>query len=398
MRRRFAVGGMMGISNAVVIGGGIGGLAVATALAKRGLAVTVLEQAPKLSEVGAGLQVSPNGLAVLRHLGLEAALRQKGAVQGRAVVLNNAGAPDAVARLDLDRLKKNQRYYFMHRADLVDVLAGAAKRENVTFEMGAQVASVRPGDIPKVQMSDGSVRRADVVVAADGLHSVARSVLNGADKAQFSGQVAWRATVENRFDHPDEVHVAMGPRRHLVSYPIRNGRLINLVAVEEREDWAPEGWNTADDPAHLRGAFQGFEGRAAQMIGAVERAMLWGLHLHPVAPVWQREGVVLLGDAAHPTLPFLAQGANMALEDAHVLAACVASGRADWAAQYHSLRFDRVARVVKAAERNAWRYHLRPGPLRAVAHLGLRLGSRYVPGRMLGAFDWLYGHDVTRPS
>ena len=386
----------MGISNAVVIGGGIGGLAAATALAQRGVAVTLLEQAPKLEDVGAGLQVSPNGLAVMRALGLEASLRQKCAVLGQAVVLNSEGSADEVARLDLTRLKDDQRYYFMHRADLVDVLAGAAKRQNVTFEMGAEVASVKPGPLPEVLMADGTRRRAELVVAADGLHSVARGVLNGPDDAKFSGQVAWRATVENRFDHPDEVHVAMGSGRHLVSYPIRDGREINLVAVEEREAWAPEGWQEPDNPANLRKGFAGFQGRAAAMIGAVETVTLWGLHLHPVAPIWQREGVVMLGDAAHPTLPFLAQGANMALEDAYVLATCAATGGTDWASQYQAQRFARVARVVKAAERNAWRYHLRPGLVRSVAHFGLSMGSRFAPGRMLGAYDWLYGFDVTR--
>lgn len=245
-------------------------------------------------------------------------------------------------------------------------------------------------------MADGTRRRAELVVAADGLHSVARGVLNGADDAKFSGQVAWRATVENRYDHPDEVHVAMGSGCHLVSYPIRDGRFVNLVAVEERKDWAPEGWQEPDDPANLRAAFSGFQGRAAEMIEDVEAVTLWGLHLHPVAPVWQREGVALVGDAAHPTLPFLAQGANMALEDAFVLAACAASGAQDWAAAYQAQRFDRVKRVVKAAERNAWRYHLRPGLVRKVAHLGLGLGSRFAQGRMLGAFDWLYGFDATR--
>lgn len=386
----------MGISNAVVIGAGIGGLAAATALAQRGVAVTLLEQAPKLQEIGAGLQVSPNGLAVLRAMGLEASLRQKGAVAGQAVVLNSQGGADEVARLDLTQLSKDQRYYFMHRADLVDVLAGAAKRQNVTFEMGAEVASVTPGPLPQVLMADGSRRRAELVVAADGLHSVARPVLNGPDQAKFSGQVAWRATVENRFDHPDEVHVAMGSGRHLVSYPIRDGHFINLVAVEERKAWAPEGWQEPDVPANLHAAFAGFEGRAARMIAAVDTVTLWGLHVHPVAPVWQREGIVLLGDAAHPTLPFLAQGANMALEDAYVLASCATSGRADWAAQYQSQRFDRVKRVVKAAERNAWRYHLRPGLVRKLAHLGLGLGSRFAPGRMLGAYAWIYGFDATR--
>lgn len=387
----------MDISNAIVIGGGIGGLAVATALARQGVAVTLLEQAPRITEVGAGLQISPNGLAVLRALGLEDALRQRHAVRGKAVVLRDYVAGKVVARLDLTRLVADQRYYFVHRADLVQVLAAAAKRANVTFEMNAQVASVRPGALPVVQMADGSTRRAEVVVAADGIHSVVRPVLNGADAAKFTGQVAWRALVPNRIDHPDEAHVAMGPARHLVSYPLRGGAMINLVAVEEREGWAAEGWNHVDDPANLRAAFAGFGGDAKHMLDAVEDVTLWGLHRHPVAKTWQRDGVAMLGDAAHPTLPFLAQGANMALEDAWVLADHITRlPRNKALADYQTTREERVRRVINAAEGNATRYHLRPGPLRSAAHLGLRLASKVAPGRMIGAYDWLYGHDVTR--
>lgn len=387
----------MNISNAVVVGGGIGGLAVAAALARGGVAVTVLEQATALREVGAGLQVSPNGLAVLRALGLEAGLRTKEAVQGQAVVLRDFANGAEVARLPLDRLPKTQRYFFVHRTDLIDLLAGAAKRANVTFEMGAQVASIRPGKVPQVQMTDGSTRRAELVVAADGIHSVARPALNGPDRAVFSGQVAWRAVVPNEINHPPAAQVHMGAGRHLVSYPLRGGRLINLVAVEERDGWAAEGWYHADDPSNVKNAFSGFGGEAARMIDAVKDVTLWGLHLHPVASVWQQQGVALLGDAAHPTLPFLAQGANMALEDAWVLADQAMHGQGDWLAGYQQRREARVRRVIGAAEKNAQRYHMRAGPMRSLAHLGLKLGSRLAPSQMLGAFNWLYGHDVTRP-
>lgn len=386
----------MKISNAIVVGGGIGGLAAAAALARRGVAVTVLEQAQALREVGAGLQISPNGLAVLRALGLESGLLTKDAVQGQAVVLRDFKQGAQVARLELGRLAPEQRYFFVHRADLIDLLAGAAKRGNVTFEFGGQVASIRPGVMPQIQMTDGSTRRAELVVAADGIHSVARPVLNGPDKAVFSGQVAWRALVPNTTNHPAEAHVHMGPGRHLVSYPLRGGKLVNLVAVEEREGWAAEGWNHVDDPRHLKTAFAGFGGAAGAMVSAVNDVTLWGLHLHPVAATWQRDGVALLGDAAHPTLPFLAQGANMALEDAWALADAVAKGQGDWLAGYQHKREARVRRVIMAAQKNAGRYHLRPGPLRSAAHFGLNLGSRFAPGRMIGAFDWLYGYDVTK--
>ena len=385
----------MTISNAIVVGGGIGGLAVAAALARGGLAVTLIEQAGKLQEVGAGLQVSPNGMCVLRALGVASGLIQKGGVRGQAVVLRDYKVGKEVARLDLNRLKKRQEYYFLHRADLIDVLAGAAKRQNVTFEMGAQVASIRPGAVPQVQMSDGSTRRAELVVAADGIHSVARPVLNGADDAQFTGQVAWRAVVPNELEHPDEAHVTMGPGRHLVSYPIRDGAQVNIVAVEERKSWAAEGWNHPDDPENLRQAFAAFGGDAKSLLRSVERVSLWGLHRHPVARNWGRDGVALLGDAAHPTLPFLAQGANMALEDAWVLAQSVLRGGADAIATYQARRHARVTRVINAANSNAGRYHLRPGPVRTAAHLALGIGSKLAPGKMLGAYDWLYGMDVT---
>lgn len=386
---------MMRIRNAIVVGAGIGGLAAAIALARRGVAVTVLEQSESIREIGAGLQVSPNGLFVLRALGLEKRLAARGAVRGQAAVMRSYDQVDDVMRLDFSRLDPDQAYYFMHRADLIDVLAQAAREQNVSFEFGTRIAAVTAGEPPSLTLQDGSMRRAELIIGADGIHSRARVALNAEDKADFTGQVAWRVTVPNTMDHPDVAMVTMGSRRHLVSYPLRGGDLVNLVAVEERKSWAAEGWNHADDPAHLRAAFDGWEGMAGQMIAAVKAPTLWGLHRHPVAPVWQKDGVALLGDAAHPTLPFLAQGANMALEDAWALTATVTSGGVKALPAYEAMRKPRVNRVIKAAEGNAWKFHLRRGPVRFVAHNVMRLGGKYAPGKMLGAFDWLYGYDVT---
>lgn len=188
----------------------------------------------------------------------------------------------------------------------------------------------------------------------------------------------------------------MGPGRHLVSYPLRGGRLRNIVAVEERHRWAEESWSATDDPLALRLAFEGFSGPVPGWLEQVEAVNLWGLFRHPVAARWHGHGAAILGDAAHPTLPFLAQGANMALEDAWVLAAMLAaqdSAEAAFAA-YQLARRDRVTRIVAAANANARNYHLK-GPMRLAGHLALRLSGRLAPGLALSRFDWLYDFDVT---
>jgi len=379
---------------AVVIGAGIGGLAVARALALRGADVTLLEQACEITEVGAGLQISPNGFAVLRALGLQDALVCS-AVQAQAVCLkNHLGAQ--VVRLDLGKLP-DPAYYFVHRADLIDLLAEGARDAGVRIRLLHRVTSVEGGTQLLVHIGNGTTLTADLVIGADGLHSVLRPVLNGQSAPVFTGQVAWRAVVPNMAKREAEAWVHMGPGRHIVSYPLRGSTALNIVAVQERKQWADEGWQHADDPANLRAAFADFGAPVRDMLDQVTEARLWGLFRHPVAQVWQRDHLALLGDAAHPTLPFLAQGASMALEDAWVmadeLARCdsVAAGLA----AYQMRREARVRRVIAAANGNAWKYHIGFAPLRLAAHTAMRLGGKLAPVRMMRQFDWLYAHDVT---
>lgn len=379
---------------AVVIGAGIGGLAVARALALRGADVTLLEQAPEITEVGAGLQISPNGMAVLRGLGLDQGLIAS-AVRARAVCLHNHhGAP--VVRLDLARLPDSS-YYFVHRPDLIDLLAQGAREAGVRIRLLQKVTALDGGTQPVIHIANGTTLAADLVVGADGLHSVLRPLLNQADAPFFTGQVAWRAVVPNTDARGPEAWVHMGPGRHVVSYPLRDGRALNIVAVQERKAWAAESWTQADDPANLRAAFADFGPSVRAMLARVEQPRLWGLFRHPVAPLWHQGHLALLGDAAHPTLPFLAQGASMALEDAWVLADELA--RCDTVpaglAAYQLRRKTRVTRVIAAANGNAWKYHIRPAPLRLAAHTVMRLGGALAPDRMMRQFDWLYTHDVT---
>ena len=381
--------------NIAVLGGGIGGLAAALALQARGAEVRVLEQAEAIREVGAGIQVSPNGLRVLEALGLGEGFRRI-SVAGQAVSLRDYRAGREVLRMDLCGLASGQEYRFVHRADLIDLLAGAARDAGVQIRLLQRARSVVPGVRPEVQLCNGDSVHADLVIGADGLHSVMRPVLNGDAKPLFTGQVAWRAVVPNTVAHPNEAQVHMGPGRHMVSYPLRAGDFVNLVAVEERKGWVDEGWSHSDDPANLRRAFAGFGGMVPQLLAHVAQPGLWGLFRHPVAKLWHGPGVVLLGDAAHPTLPFLAQGANMALEDAWVLADALDVAGLSGLVDYQARRRPRVLRAIETANGNAWKYHLRNPVIRGVAHMGLGMIGRVAPGRMLHQFDWLYGHDVTR--
>ncbi|MBC7133595.1 MAG: FAD-dependent monooxygenase [Roseovarius sp.] len=378
-----------------VIGAGIGGLAVARALALRGADVTVFEQAAGIVEVGAGLQISPNGFAVLAALGLAAALRSE---RGTAVQLCDYRGAE-VLRLDLGRLTRAE-YHFVHRADLIALLAEGARAAGVRMRLLQKVTGLQPGARPRIETASGACFEADLVIGADGLHSVARTVLDGAAAPFFTRQVAWRALIPNHAGRGPKVRLHMGPLRHVVSYPLREGSLLNLVAVQERAAWTSESWSQTDDPQALRAAFADFGSEVRDMLAAVETVHLWGLFRHRVARVWQRDGVAILGDAAHPTLPFMAQGACMALEDAWVLADALsrAGTLAGGLARYQARREGRVRRVVAAASRNAWKYHLAAPPLRWAAHAALRLGGALAPERMIRQFDWIYAHDVTREA
>lgn len=380
-----------------VLGAGVAGLAVARALALRGAKVTVLEQADAIREVGAGLQISPNGAAVLRALGLDVAAIS---VRAKAVELRDGLAGDLVMRLDVARLRPDQGYHFVHRADLIALLQRGAEEAGVDLRLLTRAASVYlDGSRPDMVLDQGR-EEAELLIGADGLHSPTRAALNGATAPFFTHQVAWRALIPGD-GGPDVAEVHMGPGRHLVSYPLRGGSLRNIVAVEERRKWVEEGWSLRDDPLDLRMAFEGFSPRARDWLDQVQDVWLWGLFRHEVAARWQRAmsagGVAILGDAAHPTLPFLAQGACMALEDAWVLAACLdgTDTLAAGLAAYEAARKPRCQRIVAAANANARAYHL-SGPMRSLVHLGLRIGGAVAPGFALSRFDWLYGHDVTK--
>lgn len=380
-----------------VVGGGIGGLAFARAAALKGADVTVLEQAEAIKEVGAGIQVSPNGVRILEALGMKDGLVST-SVQGQAVSLRNYSNAREVLRLDLGRLPEDQTYFFVHRADIIDLLAKGARDAGVKIRLLQNVESIGRSDRPFVKTTAGDQLHADLIVGADGVHSVVRQHLNGKSVPFFTHQVAWRATIPNDLHFPAEARVYMGPKRHLVCYPLRGGNMLNLVAVQERHEWAEEGWAHKDDPKNLEAAFADFGNEVHALLERVEDVSLWGLFRHPVAEKWHNDHVAILGDAAHPTLPFMAQGANMALEDAWALADEVhrQSSIKDALAAYQLRRRSRAQKVIDTASKNAWKYHLSFPPLRWAAHSALRVGGSLAPGMMLNQFDWIYGHDETK--
>jgi salicylate hydroxylase len=365
---------MIAHSQVAVIGGGIGGLSTALALAMQGASVVVYEQAPAIAEVGAGLQITPNGARVLQSLGLGYALAAAG-LRADAVVPMDGLTGRAVTRFGLSA--QDPAYRFVARSDLIDMLAAACHRRGVQV-----VLNHRSEALPE----------ADLVIGADGIRSMTRAMLNGEASPKFTGQVAWRAVINA--DAKPEARIWMLPHRHVVTYPLPGGRL-NIVAVQERSDWAEEGWHHPDEPSNLREAFSEACGALQSILMQVETPNLWGLFQHPVAPVWVTDKVALVGDAAHPTLPFLAQGANLALEDAAVLARQLSlHGMRAGLPRYQALRQPRVRRAIAAASANAENYHLR-GPRRTIAHMGLRALGLVVPDAFIGRMDWLYGYDAT---
>ncbi|UWQ20616.1 FAD-dependent monooxygenase [Jannaschia sp. W003] len=375
--RRSAGAGQGDAGGVTVLGAGIAGLACALALARQGRPVRVVEQAARLAEVGAGIQIAPNGARVLDALGVDVPH-----IASEALHLVDGPSGRTLLRAPL-----GPGFRLVHRADLVGALAASASAAGVRLAAGRRVLAIRPGALVTDR---GPIPAAGRIVGADGVHGAARAHVAPEHAPRFTGQVAWRALVPLAMPWPHEAQVHVGRGRHIVLYPLRDGLTLNVVAVEERAAWAAEGWSQRDDPANLRHAFRSFAEPVRALLQRVGTVYLWGLMDHGATARWHRDDVTLIGDAAHPTLPFLAQGANLALEDAWTL-----SRSLDDPEGWERRRRPRVERALEAAAANARRYHL-AGPRRLAAHAALRLANRTAPGLPLRGYRWLYDHDATR--
>jgi salicylate hydroxylase len=384
----------------ILVGGGIGGLAAAAALAPTAK-VILIEQAPELLEIGAGLQVSPNASRVLQRLGLGDALQAIG-YEPAAFEIRDALSGALMLRQPLRaaaRTRWGAPHYNVHRGDLHRMLAGRAVPAS-TVLLGARVESIeQAAGRARVRLTDGRTVEGDVVVGCDGVRSVVRSALWGTQKPRFTGLAAWRGSVPaERLPAglvPPTTSVWTGQGRHFVHYFVRGGALVNFVGLVESPDWTSESWTERGDKADLARDFAGWPDPVGPLIAAAPEAWRWAVFDRPPLPRWSKGRATLLGDAAHPMLPSFAQGASQAIEDAEALARLLGLGGDPVAAlaAYESERRGRTARVQALSTRNLRLFH--SGPLARPAFAAERALSRLGLTKGEARLDWLYGYDAS---
>ncbi len=355
--------------NIGVVGGGIGGLTAALCLARAGHNVQVFEQTDESVATGAGIQVSPNAARVLHHLGLQDALMTKGflpkATQMRSWRSGRVISETTLGDVALERY--GAPYYHIHRADLMDMLVSAVSAEpTIRLNVSSRITNFSQ-DATGVRLVAGEhEHQVDLLIGADGIHSSVRACLWGDQQADFTGNVAWRMLVPvNRLPEgliAPNATVWWGPGKHFVHYLVKGGDYVNCVCVVEKAEWQAESWVAAGSMSELQADFAGWHDTIQQLLDQTDDGTLfkWGLFDRAPMRTWGIDRVSLLGDACHPTLPFMAQGAAMAIEDAAVLANCFSNGADVVAAlrRYEDLRKARTAGVQRGSRRNATVFHL----------------------------------------
>jgi salicylate hydroxylase len=385
-----------------VVGGGIGGLTAALALLKRGFDVDVYEQASEIREIGAGIQVAPNGNRVLASLGVLDALKNVACeTLGKEIRLWNSGRTWKLFDLGAEAVERyGFPYLTVYRPDLVAVLNAAVQREKPdAVHLDSQCVRLeQDAEGVSLTFADGRQARAGIVVGADGVHSKVRQQVFGEDRAQFTGLVAWRGTVPM-----DTLPAAMrrmigtnwiGPGGHVVHYPVSSGTAMNFVGVVERPDWKIESWTCPGDARECAADFDGWHGDVQRLIRGAPQLYKWALVGRPPMPVWSTGRITLLGDACHATLPFLAQGAAMAMEDGLILARALeqASDPAAALRSYEQTRRERTRRVVEGSADNTRRFH---NPLLAEAAGAQQYVEReWNEPRIKERYEWLFIYDA----
>lgn len=393
--------GKAGQAPVLIVGGGIGGLAAALALARKGIAVQVLEQADEFKEVGAGIQLGPNVFRMFEVLGLTEAVSQF-AVFPEKLIMLDAISGDEVTRIPLGqgfRGKFKYPYALIYRPDLLNVLLEACRKVDlIRLDTSQKVVSAdEGGDGVSVRTERGRTFAGAALIGADGLWSTIRQIVVGDGKPTVAGHITYRAVLPTT-DVPEPLRrwsmtFWAGEKVHLVIYPLRGGELYNLVAVFHSSRYE-EGWDSFGDPAELHERFAKTCEPVRTLLGKIESWRMWVLCDRPPIKEWSRGRITLLGDAAHPMLQYLAQGACMAIEDAVCLANKVEGLRGNFAAAfkaYQQARYLRTGRVQIMARVYGEFYHA-SGVARELRNM--MLGAR-TPEQSFEAMEWLYGEDTS---
>jgi salicylate hydroxylase len=395
---------MRGEPRVLIAGGGLGGLTAALALLRMDCDVEVYEQAAELKEVGAGLQLSANGTRALHALGVGEALKALSCeAEGKEIRIWNTG--ETWKLFDLGRVsiqRYGYPYFTVYRPDLLAVLADAVRREKPdAIHLGAKcVGFTQEPSQALLTLEDGRTISGDALIGADGVHSRIRQGLFGPDKPQFTGIIAWRGIV------PTEKlprHMArtvgtnwVGPGGHVIHYPLRAGKLMNFVGALERADWQVESWSARGTNKELTADFRGWHDDVHALIRNIPVPYKWALMVRPPMDRWTVGRVTLLGDACHSMVPFLAQGAVMAIEDGYILARCLTEGKGDVPerlVRYENARRERTRRAVEGSANNIERFHNRvlADPVKAREYVDREWAGQRVAER----YEWLFRYDVT---
>ena len=384
-----------------IIGGGIGGLTAAVALQARGIEADVFEQSAKISEIGAGVALTPNAMKAYRAIGLDAEIAAIGYEADYQTVRswNSGSVISRVPRKGAYTREFGAPYLTMHRADLIEVLH--RQLPDRVIHLGARCTEVEAGDVgAKVRFADGRQIEADVVIGADGIHSAVRKSLFGATAPRFTGCACWRGLVPFDAFPPGIVSrdgtMYMGPRSHIIYYLVRGGELVNFVAHID-SDWTGELWTQECDRSEVIETYAGWHEPLLRLLASAERYYKWALYDRDPLDRWSKGRATLLGDLAHAMLPYIGQGACMAIEDGYVLAAAIAQmpdelGNA--LQHYERLRLPRTRRAVLSARARGEEMHLTSpwAQLKRNVKMALhrRLGGDKT-GIQLGSF---YDYDV----
>jgi salicylate hydroxylase len=382
-----------------IVGGGLGGLCAAGFLHRGGVQVTVFEQAPELTAVGAGINMGPNAARILGHLGVAEALAKAGEAVETGWEFRrwqDASVLFAQPRGDRSLRRYGAHGYFIHRADLLDILLSVVPAELI--ELGRKCIKVeQDGGVARLSFEDGSTAEADVVIGADGIHSAVRdAVVPDAAPTTFSGLCAWRCLVPARqapqFALRPTQTLWVGPGRHVAHYPIRDRSWVNAVAIAPAQGWSPDSWVPAGEVSDLVAEFAGWDSRLTDLLAASTAATRWPLLEREPLPRWAAGRIALLGDSAHPMFPFLAQGAGQAFEDAACLSACLAGVATDGVAEaldrYQRLRMDRATEVQRRSREASDEEHLPDGPEQR------QRDEQLASHDPLEYNNWLYDHDA----